>query len=279
MCKQCGKQFNVKTKTIFENSKIPLRKWFIAIALLGTVSILFLSEFLDIAYSNAYRMVKKIISVISAEEGKRTFYGDIKLEIDEMYISAGNKGKKGLDRAPRMRGLKASRGRGTFEKDKPAIVTFVNRNTKETIFFVPEYLSEDNIRDEISQHTEKESKITAYTDKHKIYSKLESAGYIHKTVDHSIEYANGDAHINNCENRHSLLRPFLTLKRGVSKYNLQSYATLFQFFFNARLRSHNPVELVLQVINAIINFLRFLQYLKNQQFLKTFDIIFKITPY
>ena len=28
LCKNTGKYFNVKTRTIFENSKIPLRKWF-----------------------------------------------------------------------------------------------------------------------------------------------------------------------------------------------------------------------------------------------------------
>ncbi len=49
-----------------------------------------------------------------------------------MYISSGQKGEKNLDRPPRKRGLRANRGRGTFEKDKPAIVTFVDRNTKET---------------------------------------------------------------------------------------------------------------------------------------------------
>ncbi len=103
-CKHCEKTFNVKTKTIFENSKVPLQKWFTMIALLGTNTILFLSEFLNIAYSNAYRMAKKIRSVISTEEGKRTLHGDIELEIDEMYISSGRKGEKNLDRAPRKRG-------------------------------------------------------------------------------------------------------------------------------------------------------------------------------
>ncbi|CEG13225.1 conserved hypothetical protein [groundwater metagenome] len=257
MCKHCEKTFNVKTKTIFENSKIPLQKWFMMIALLGTNSILFLSEFLNIAYSNAYRIAKKIRSVISVEEGKRILHGDIELEIDEMYISSGQKGEKNLDRPPRKRGLIANRSRGTFEKDKPAIVTFVDRNTKETMFFVPEHLSGDDVIDKMGGHTDKGSKITTYMDEYKIYSKLESAGYQHKVVKHSFEYANGNIHINNCENRHSLLRPFLVINRGVSKYNLQSYANLFQFFFNKRLQSHNPVEIVSQAINAIINFCTF----------------------
>ncbi len=267
-CKQCKNTFTVKTNTIFENTKVPLRKWFIMIALLGSNSILFISQFLNIAYSNAYGMVKKIRSVISTEEGKRILHGNIELEIDEMYITAGQKGKKNPYRLPRKRGLKAPPGRGTFDKDKPAIVTFVCRDTKETMFFVPEHLSGDWVIDKIRDHTDSEREITIYTDEYKMYSKLENAGYKHKTVDHSIEYVNGDVHINNCENRHSLLRPFLVIKRGVHKCNLQSYSNLFQFFFNTRLQSHCPLEIVSQAINSLIIFLHFLQHLKNLQFLK-----------
>jgi len=40
------------------------------------------------------------------------------------------------------------------------------------------------------------------------------------------------------------------------------------FFFNKRLQSHNPIEIVLQVINAIINFFVLFAMPKNQQFLK-----------
>ncbi|CEG11100.1 hypothetical protein MSIBF_A1140007 [groundwater metagenome] len=42
------------------------------------------------------------------EEGKRILHGDIELEIDEMYISSGQKGEKNLDRPPRKRGLRAN---------------------------------------------------------------------------------------------------------------------------------------------------------------------------
>lgn len=266
ICNHCEHTFNVKTKTIFGDSRVPLKKWFVMIALLSTNSILNISQLLNIAYSNAYRMVKKIRSVISTEEGKRNLYGDIELEIDEMYVTAGCKGKKKTECQPRRRGLRANRGRGTFEKDKPFIVTFVCRDTKKTLFFVPEHLSERYITDQIQGHTDRESEITIYTDEYKMYSKLESEGYKHKTVDHSIEYANGNTHINNCENRHSLLRPFLMIRRGVSKCNLQSYANLFQFFFNLKLQCSTHLEIVLQVITTIINFFRFLQYSKNCQF-------------
>jgi len=42
------------------------------------------------------------------------------------------------------------------------------------------------------------------------------------------EYARGDVHINNCENRASILRPWLSAHRGISKDNLNTYLSLFQ---------------------------------------------------
>ena len=56
---------------------------------------------------------------------------------------------------------------------------------------------------------------------------------MHLTVNHSKkEYANGKAHVNNCENRHSLLRPFLRMFRGISKRFLKGYLMLYQYIFN-----------------------------------------------
>jgi transposase-like protein len=39
-------------------------------------------------------------------------------------------------------------------------------------------------------------------------------------------------HVNNCENRHSLLRPFLRMFRGVSKHFLRGYLMIYQYIFN-----------------------------------------------
>jgi hypothetical protein len=54
-------------------------------------------------------------------------------------------------------------------------------------------------------------------------------GYKHDYVNHSIgEYARGDVHINNCENRASILRPWPSAHRGIFKDNLDTYLSLFQ---------------------------------------------------
>ena len=39
-------------------------------------------------------------------------------------------------------------------------------------------------------------------------------------------------HVNNYENRHSPLRPFLRIFRGVSKQYLSGYIMLYQYIFN-----------------------------------------------
>jgi transposase len=68
-----------------------------------------------------------------------------------------------------------------------------------------------------------------YTDSFPSYSILQGMGYRHDYVNHSLrEYARGDVHINNCENRASILRRWLSVHRGVSKDNLDTYLSLFQ---------------------------------------------------
>jgi transposase-like protein len=54
-------------------------------------------------------------------------------------------------------------------------------------------------------------------------------GYGHDYVNHSIgEYARGEVYINNCEYRASILRQWLSVHRGISKNNLETYLSLFQ---------------------------------------------------
>ena len=43
------------------------------------------------------------------------------------------------------------------------------------------------------------------------------------------EYARGNIHTNNCENRASILKPWLAIHRGVSKDNIDVYLSLFHF--------------------------------------------------
>jgi transposase len=89
------------------------------------------------------------------------------------------------------------------------------------------------IRHKVRKHCK--GQVVVYTDEYSVYRGLKNMLKVksHKTVTHSkYVYAIDDAHVNNCENRHSLLRPFLSIFRGVSKKNLNNYVKFFQYTLN-----------------------------------------------
>ncbi len=63
-CKNTGKYFNVKTGTIFDNTKIPLQKWFLAIWLINskenTIKASELSKELGISTKTASAILKRL---------------------------------------------------------------------------------------------------------------------------------------------------------------------------------------------------------------------------
>ena len=79
-CRNTGKYFNVKTNTIFYNSRIELQKWFIAIWLVtskeSTISSTALSQELKITQKSAWLMLKNIkthfnMGVVEKEKNKK----------------------------------------------------------------------------------------------------------------------------------------------------------------------------------------------------------------
>src|SRR6516165_586781 len=71
------------------------------------------------------------------------------------------------------------------------------------------------------------------TDSARSYRALK--GYVHEFVKHTQqEYARGDVHENRAECLFSLLKPYLRVFRGLSKYNLPGYVGFFQFLRNFR---------------------------------------------
>jgi len=73
-CRNTNKYFNVKTNTIFEGSKIPLQKWFLAIHLYAIsrarITSTSLAQELDIPQRTGYSVLKKIRTIVNLS-GKR----------------------------------------------------------------------------------------------------------------------------------------------------------------------------------------------------------------
>jgi hypothetical protein len=72
-----------------------------------------------------------------------------------------------------------------------------------------------------------------YTDSARSYRAVK--GYVHEFVNHTKkEYARGEVHENRAECLFSLLKPYLRVFRGLSKYNLSGDVGFFQFLRNVR---------------------------------------------
>lgn len=86
-CKNTGKYFNVKTNTIFDNTKIDLQKWFLAIWLVTSpkkgISSLQLGRDLGITQKSAWFMLQRIRKCFGLDK-KDQLKGEV--EIDETYV-------------------------------------------------------------------------------------------------------------------------------------------------------------------------------------------------
>ena len=84
-----------------------------------------------------------------------------------------------------------------------------------------------------------------YTDSASSYRAL--TGYVHAFVNHTQkEYVRGDVHENRAECLFSLLKPYLRVFRGISKYNLPGYLGFFQFLRNFhQLTAFEQAEMIL----------------------------------
>jgi transposase-like protein len=89
-----------------------------------------------------------------------------------------------------------------------------------------------------------------YTDSASSYRALK--GYVHEFVNHTQkEYARGDVHENRAECLFSLLKPYLRVFRGISKFNLPGYLGFFQFLRN--FRSQNAFEQAELILHAALD--------------------------
>ena len=93
-CKNTGKYFNVKTGTLFDNTKIELRKWFMAIWLVTShkkgISSVQLSKDIGVTQKTAWFMLERIRKCFSSENNNSL---DDVVEVDETYIGGKNKNR------------------------------------------------------------------------------------------------------------------------------------------------------------------------------------------
>jgi len=95
-CTACRFQCSPIAGTIFESTKLPLTKWFLAMHLLTqaktNMSMLELSRHIGVSYPSAWLMKHKLMEVMRLREGTRRLSG--RVEIDDAYLGGERSGGK-----------------------------------------------------------------------------------------------------------------------------------------------------------------------------------------
>lgn len=96
-CSRCRHQTTVTAGTIFDNTKLPLRLWFLAMHVLtqskNNVSALELMRHLGVGYKAAWRIKHKLMVTMDLREQRRVLDG--RIEIDDAYLGGEKPGTPG----------------------------------------------------------------------------------------------------------------------------------------------------------------------------------------
>jgi len=225
-CKNTGKYFNVKTATLFDNTKIKLQKWFMAIYLITShkkgISSLQLSRDIKVTQKTAWFMLQRIRACFGIDNDNEKLTGEV--EADDTYVGGKNKNRH-LNKK-----VKNSQGRST--KDKTAVVGLVQREGKLIAKKVID-VKEGTITKIVAENVDLSAKV--YTDEFRGYNAVRRI-YDHSEVKHGAkEYVNGRVHTNTIEGFWSLLkRGIVGIYHFTSEKHLQKYVDEFVFRYNSR---------------------------------------------
>jgi len=180
-CKGCSRHFNDRTGTQFEDSKLPLRVWFFAAFLMQyKVSVKEIAKTVHVSYPTAFNIARTLRRGLYLSQLQEKLKGIV--ELDEVYVTAGLKGKRCLKRPPRVRGLKR-RGRGTYKMDKPSVMGVVERDGAVKLIPSTDMKGQTVLR-RVMNNIQEEAE-AVYTDEYSAYNILD--GFCnHQTVNHSM---------------------------------------------------------------------------------------------
>ena len=195
-CRDCKSSFNVLSGTIFEKTRLPLQKWFLAIGLIvnakKSVSSCQLARDLGLNQKSAWYMQQRIRSAMATTQGAM-LQGII--EADETYVG-GKPRKKNRrdDDTPN------KRGRGT---KKTPVLGAVERGGNVVACMTERTRGKDILRF-IQANVDPVGSVLV-TDEYTPYRAIEDT-MPHAVINHSRAYAEGDTHTNTMESFWSLLK-------------------------------------------------------------------------
>jgi len=237
-CKACDYQFTVTASTIFNDSHLPLQKWFLATLLLCEarkgMSANQIKRTLGVSYKTAWYLCHRIRAAMAAAERPML---DGVVEMDETYIG----------------GRKRGMGRGPHGKGKQ-IVIGIRQRGGDLRFFRAEDAKSGTLAKYVAENISKDVECIV-TDDFKAYPAAMAENDFaenHFSVNHSAkEYVNGEIHTNTVESAFSLLkRGVIGTWHKISAKHLPAYLAEMEFRFNRRNRADLFLDTLRHMITA-----------------------------
>ena len=247
-CKACRKQYSVRVGTIFEDSRISLSKWFLAIWMVANckngVSSYELHRAIEVTQKTAWFMLHRIRAAIKAKSFDRKLSGVV--EADESYIGGL---MKNLHKSKRRRlegeakGERETRAAEHRQLGKrvpvrtgagpamgKAIVQAVVERDGEVRAQILQTLGTLERAEFILENVEDGGKLMTDTGNACMGSR-----FVHEFINHQEEYVRGNVQTNSVENFWSLLQRTLHgTYVSVEPYHLSAYVDEQCFRFNQR---------------------------------------------
>lgn len=227
-CRGCNRQFSVRTGTVFEETRLPLRVWLHALwracSSKKGVSALQISRECEITHKSALYLLHRIRLMMTDDSPGKL--GGI-VEVDETFVG-------GKPRYRNRRQEDTGRrivGRGTR---KAAVMALVERGGRAYVRHI-DAVTAKNLQTAVRELVD--PRATVMTDEERGYVRLWKVHPgPHDTVNHSRkEYVRGNVHTNTVEGFFSLLkRGVYGTYHSVSRHHLHRYLSEFEFRYNTR---------------------------------------------
>ena len=231
-CKDCDYQFSVTSGTVFNDSHLPLGKWFLTTHLLCEakkgMSACQIQRTVGMSYKTAWYLCHRIRAAM--KEAETMLDGTV--EVDETYV--GGKPRKGMPR-----------------REKDIVIGIRQRGGQLRLFHLADFKAKTvreilgaNLSEDVEVIVTDESATYPFA----LYKKQQAK---HKTICHKKEYVSGLVHTNTVESAFSLLkRGIMGTWHNISGKHLAAYLNEMAFRFNRRYSSDLFLDTLRHMVTA-----------------------------
>lgn len=230
-CNSCRYQFSVTAGTIFHDSHLPLRKWFVAIFLMieskKGISANQLKRTIGGSYKTAWYLCHRIRKAMGDDQ-EPLLKGIV--EIDETFVGGKRKGVGSGNRVGKTMVV------GAVQREGEIRLEIISDRGRKTLHkFIHGHIDGDES--------------TVYTDDWQAYVGIVKD---HGSVNHSLEeWVNGPIHTNSVESVWSLLkRSIIGSYHKISVKHLNAYLDELEFRFNNRKNPHLFRDTLQRLVNS-----------------------------